>query len=154
METKKTVSTLTKKQIYDREFAKKPSEVLKRKEYQLSHPEEYKKYYAKYRVKYPERQLYRTARTRAKNRNIEFNIEYEDIVLPEFCPVLGIKLKVNSGFGAGGKDDSYSLDRIDNTKGYIKENVQVISHKANSMKSTATADELIKFAEWVLRTYK
>lgn len=154
METKKQVSSLTRKQIYNREFAKKPSEVLKRKEYQLEHPEQYKKYYAKYRVKYPERQLYRTAKTRAKNKNIEFNIEYEDIVLPEFCPVLGIKLKVNAGFGAGGKDDSYSLDRIDNTKGYIKGNVQVISHKANSMKSTATEDELIKFAEWIMRTYK
>ena len=153
METKKP-RWKDDKNAYFREYSKNPEQQEKKKEYRQSHKDDNKIYYSRYRTKYPDRQLYRTAKTRAEKRQIEFNIEYEDIVLPEFCPVLGIKLKVNSGSGAGGKDDSYSLDRIDNTKGYIKGNVQVISHKANSMKSTATADELIKFAEWIMRTYK
>ena len=43
-----------------------------------------------------------------------------------------------------------TLDRIDSNKGYIKENIQVISFKANRLKNNATIDELkciIKYME-------
>jgi len=38
--------------------------------------------------------------------------------------------------------NSPSLDRIDPTKGYVKGNVWIISHKANTFKSYATHEEL------------
>ena len=49
------------------------------------------------------------------------------------------------GGGRGQKrlENSASLDRIDNVKGYIPGNVQVISWRANRVKSDATLDELI-----------
>jgi len=34
------------------------------------------------------------------------------------------------------------LDRIDNNKGYIKDNVWVISRKANTIKNNASLEEL------------
>jgi hypothetical protein len=40
------------------------------------------------------------------------------------------------------KNNVPTLDRIDSTKGYIKENIQVISFKANRLKNNATVDEL------------
>ena len=99
--------------------------------------------------------LLRVAKSRAKKRGIEFSISVEDIVVPYVCPVLGIDLIC--GFGTsdrpGGNWNSPSLDRIDNTKGYVKGNVQVISHLANSMKSVATEQQLLKFSEWVIKTY-
>jgi hypothetical protein len=55
------------------------------------------------------------------------------------CPVLGIPLIVGRGHA---RDTSPSLDRIDPTKGYVPGNVAVISHKANTMKSNATIDEI------------
>ena len=43
---------------------------------------------------------------------------------------------------AGFRETSPSLDRIDSTKGYTKNNVQIISWKANRIKAYATVVEL------------
>lgn len=82
---------------------------------------------------------------RAKKQNLPFNLNAEHFTLPEFCPILGIKLTFNTGQA---NDNSYSMDRIDNTRGYIADNVQIISYKANRFKSSATLDELIKLGKW------
>lgn len=79
-----------------------------------------------------------SARRRAKQKNLEFNIDLSDIILPEKCPLLGIKMSINSE----NKNYSYSLDRIDSSKGYIKGNVWVISNRANILKNNSTIEEL------------
>lgn len=91
------------------------------------------------------------ARNRSKIKNLEFSIDISDINIPEYCPVLGIKLAVHKG-KSGGKKNSPALDRIDNSKGYVKGNVRVISHLANMMKSHASNEELIRFANWINNT--
>ena len=78
---------------------------------------------------------------------IDFNIELEDIILPVKCPVLDIE------FVKGTKGDyqrTYSLDRIDNSKGYIKGNIWVISCLANTMKSSASIEQLLTFCSNIL----
>lgn len=79
-----------------------------------------------------------SAKSRAKRKNLEFNIDISDIILPDECPLLHIKLSINSD----NKDYTYSLDRIDSSKGYVKGNVWVISFKANRIKNNATLQEL------------
>jgi hypothetical protein len=91
--------------------------------------------------------LYSDAKTRATKKGLEFNIELEDIVIPDMCPILDIKLEKNKIHKG---DNSPSLDRIDNAKGYIKGNVWVISSLANQMKSSANKEQLIKFGQWTL----
>lgn len=86
--------------------------------------------------------LFTHAKNRAKKRGIEFSLSKEDVYLPDQCPVLGTSFVVRTQY-------AMSLDRIDSTKGYIKNNVQVISKKANTMKSNASEIELKKFADWV-----
>lgn len=90
--------------------------------------------------------LWRNAKTRSGKKNLDFDIEVSDIIVPEFCPILGLRLEVNRGI----KDNSISLDRIDSSKGYIKGNILVMSYLANAMKRTADFETLQKFALWVL----
>lgn len=88
------------------------------------------------------------ARQRAQKYRFEFNLTLEDIIIPEICPILEVPLVIGT---KGDYEYTPSLDRIDNTKGYIKGNVQVISKKANSMKNSATIDELKTFCKNILR---
>jgi hypothetical protein len=83
--------------------------------------------------------LFGTAKRRAKRDDLLFTITKDDIRIPELCPLLGIPLKVHCGRPG---DGSPTLDRIDNTKGYIPGNVWVISYKANTIKSNASLQEL------------
>ena len=96
----------------------------------------------------PEVRMYRRAKQRAVTRGLEFSIEREDVTIPEYCPILGIKLEVLTG-RSGGQPQSPALDRKDSSKGYSKGNVWVISHLANMMKSSANKEQLKSFADWI-----
>lgn len=85
---------------------------------------------------------------RAEQAGLEFAITAEDIVVPLSCPYL--KTLLTFDLGRGQLPTNASLDRIDSTRGYVKGNVQVISRKANTMKSNATHDELLTFAQSIL----
>lgn len=110
-----------------------------------------KQYLRDWKDKNREKNLFQLAHHRAKSKGIEFNIEISDITIPNICPILGLPIKKTID---GNRDLSPSLDRIDNSKGYIKGNIQVVSFKANAMKSTANKDELINFSNWVRKTYE
>lgn len=100
-----------------------------------------------WRVNNPKKYILKNAAARAKVRGLEFNITIDDFEIPEYCPALGIKLIMQAGKGAS--DNSPSLDRIDSSKGYIKGNVQVLSWRANNLKSNGTAEEFKKLAEFM-----
>jgi hypothetical protein len=107
-----------------------------------------------YRVNNPEWYMHNKAKRRALDRQIDFNIEVKDIVMPVNCPVFKkYKLKKEYSEKSGPKPWSPSLDRIDNSRGYVKGNIQVISNKANTMKGNATPEELLQFAFWIILTY-
>lgn len=99
----------------------------------------------------PEWRMHQRAKFRVKTTGKEFTIEVSDIVIPSHCPILGIPLEIQSK--SGGTINSPSLDRIDSSKGYTKDNIQVISRLANQMKANADKEQMIKFAEWILKTF-
>jgi len=92
----------------------------------------------------PRIRMLATAKYRAKQKGIPFDITKDDFNVPEICPLLGIPIKKIDGRRT---DNSPSLDRIDNTKGYVKGNVWVISDKANRLKNCLTLDILKMFVE-------
>lgn len=86
------------------------------------------------------------ARDRARKNGREFDLTLDDIVIPSHCPVLGLPLDKEPGKENGG---SPSLDRVDNTKGYVKGNVRVISRRANWLKRDATIEEIEKLLAYM-----
>lgn len=103
-------------------------------------------YYAKTKAKNPALFMWKQAKHRAKfdYNNMEFSIVVEDIIIPDKCPYFNVP------FIPLDKEWCFSLDRIDSFKGYNKNNIQVISYKANKMKNDASLQELLTFAEGVL----
>lgn len=97
----------------------------------------------------PRRPLYYGARKRAKAKGLEFSLELEDIVVPELCPVLGIKLVAGEGTLV---DSSPSLDRLVPELGYVPGNVAVISYKANRIKNNGSREDVMKVAAWMAKT--
>ena len=87
------------------------------------------------------RRLLTGAKKRAKLLNREFKLTLKDLpdTLPEYCPVFP-HLKLVSVPGKA-TDNSYSLDRINSNQGYIPGNIQIISYRANILKSDRTLEE-------------
>lgn len=96
--------------------------------------------------------LITNAKKRAKEKQINFNITKEDIIIPEFCPYLGVKLEDSSNRYLD-RSNVASLDRIIPELGYVKGNIEVISNLANTMKSNASKEQLIQFALKVLEKF-
>jgi len=86
-----------------------------------------------------EQTMWLSAKVRAKKKHVPFNIELSDVIIPAFCPLLGIPIRKSK---KSLSPNSPSLDRIIPALGYVKGNVRVISHKANTAKSNLTIEEM------------
>jgi len=76
---------------------------------------------------------------------IPFNIEFKDITLPIYCPVLGLELNYSNSKPL---NNSPSVDRVIPQLGYIKDNIRIISMRANLLKKDASPEELEKIAKY------
>ena len=94
--------------------------------------------------------------SRAKENGIPYNLDIEYFIdkdtkrdkektgYPDFCPILGIKLDRELG-----ADHRPSFDKVIPENGYIKGNVQIISYKANRLKSNMHLSDFKKFVEYI-----
>jgi len=129
----------------DEEFKEMRNE--RQKEYRASLPEDVADLYKERdrvlaklsRRDDPVRHMLYDAKKRAKRKGITFDLEWDDLTIPENCPVLGIPLFIGDG---GRSANSPSLDRFDNNLGYTKDNVRIISLRANALKNDATVEEM------------
>jgi len=90
-----------------------------------------------------ESRLYNSAKNRAKKYGRIFSIGIEDVVIPDSCPVFGTKFEV------GNYQTCATLDRIDNSKGYEKGNICIISGRANRLKGDADVLDLELLLSWM-----
>lgn len=91
------------------------------------------------------------AKKRASNKGLEFSLTKEDIVIPELCPILKVPFIIGT---KENYDFTPTIDRIDNSKGYTVDNIQIITNKANSMKNSANFEMLHNFAEYIKENIK
>lgn len=99
---------------------------------------------------HPHKQIFAAKKNHAKRTGIEFTIKFEDMVWPEVCPVLGIRLDYKR-FNAdkpGLRYHSPSFDRVNPNLGYVDGNVIIVSARANTIKNNATVDELERVASF------
>lgn len=95
----------------------------------------------KYRAAYPIVAAYQNLRNNAKRRGKEFTITMDQF--KKFCR----KTKYLQGRGRAA--DCYSIDRIDNNKGYTVENIRVLTVAENSSKGAK-----ILIADWQHNYYR
>lgn len=103
-------------------------------------------FYGKYKWNFFERRkkdpihfIYIRLKGSAKKRNIDFSLSEQDLrdKWTTHCPIYKKELVLFSN-----SDWSPSVDRINNQIGYTKENIIVVSRKANQQKNTTTVEEL------------
>lgn len=97
----------------------------------------------RWRESHYERAMLKSTREGAKRRGLEFTITEQDIVIPDRCPALGVELRLD-----GSRDFRPSLDRKDNSRGYVPGNVVVVSMRANRTKSDLSIEELRRLVEF------
>lgn len=88
------------------------------------------------------------AKSRAKKAGVTFSLHKEDICIPLYCPVLGVKLRRAFDYRS---ESSPSLDRLIPSLGYTPDNVRVISNRANTLKNNGTATEFRLIADYIER---
>ena len=89
---------------------------------------------------------FRRKRENAKRSKWGWDLSFHDIEWVTVCPVLGIEL---DWFAEAKADNSPSYDRVDSKKGYVKDNVRIISFRANRIKNDGTIDEHLKIIEYM-----
>lgn len=101
-----------------------------------------------------EKSLFISCKGRAARKDLAFSITIDDIVIPKFCPILGIELITKKFICEDGKknsitQDAYpSVDRIDSSEGYTPSNINIISWRANNLKNNATLHEMVQLGKW------
>lgn len=161
-------SKKTKEEYFKEYYAKnREKKIAQAKERYAARPEEKRRYdldrrrkchvrlSAERRARYKEnkgweqvkKQMLSASRTRAKKQGVPFAITIDDIVIPDVCPVLGIKLEWNEGRAM---PNSPSLDKIIPHIGYVKGNIAVISCRANKIKNNASKEEIIALHQWII----
>jgi hypothetical protein len=149
----------------DRRHACRKCEAKMRKEWRDDHKEAIAQYQHDYRIqnieknrayrcknyhKHRDVKMVAAARRRAKQKGLAFSITVDDVSIPEYCPVLGIKIKHN--YKKMQIDSSPTIDRCIPELGYVRGNVRVISWRANRLKSNATPEELALVAAYAARS--
>jgi hypothetical protein len=97
------------------------------------------------------RKLIENAKVRSVKNNLPFDITPDDLNIPDVCPYLGITLNKKNTITYS--PNNSTIDRIIPELGYVKNNVNIISMLANSMKNHATIDQLLTFAKNAIKIH-
>lgn len=105
--------------------------------------------------------LYNSAKQRAKDKELEFDLTIDWIynkLVNGYCEVTNIEFRIKDytpdSISTVIYPNSPSLDRIDNSKGYIQSNVQVVCDQFNKFKSQYTMEQTYNMAKEFIKQYE
>lgn len=132
---------------YMKEYHRKNKERLNiaKREYIKNNPEQRKEITKRYRVKSKTiredviKQVVRTASVKARQKNLPFELTYEVIsfmceLQNECCSLTGFRFDYKSTQYRN-RPFAPSVDRVDNAKGYIYGNIQIVCTMVNKAKN-------------------
>lgn len=91
--------------------------------------------------------MLRRARARSQKEGFEFNLTVADLTpLPSVCPIFKVPLRLSE---VAQDPNAYSIDRIDNARGYVRGNIAVMSYRANRLKNDGSAEDHEAIAAWM-----
>lgn len=79
--------------------------------------------------------LLNVAKKRARSKGLEFSITASDVILHAICPIIGVAIT------APGTWHGPSLDRRDNSLGYVPGNVHLVSKRGNTWKGHRASED-------------
>ncbi len=131
---------------YRRRFPEKSRESVRR--YRRNNPEKVREsHYLANRALLtsdPRKSLFYSARKRAKESGLPFEISLDHILLGSPCLLCGKDMKKSTH---GVKHDSPTLDKIYPQRGYVPGNVKVICYECNMRKRDWTPETMKDFLE-------
>ena len=94
--------------------------------------------------------------SRTKSRAARKQIPFDELAVrellvdpPEVCAALNFTLRAGGGGSREQGKDAATIDRRVPRKGYVRGNMDIISRRANNIKSDATAAEIRAVADWL-----
>lgn len=116
--------------------------------YQQWYENRLQKYYGKpNRYVFWKKRLLQEIKKRCKRNNLPMMLTEDDIPeLPAYCPIFGIPIIENPSMDE--RENGPSIDKINPLGCYTRNNIQVISYKANRAKNNSSLDELILMGKW------
>lgn len=134
--------------IKDKQYREKNKEKISKrnKEWTNKNKDKLKERDQNLRQKDPIAYLCKSIEKRIKKSNMQYDPNIYILLKNEYnksnlCKCFGIEIQYNKN---GHKDNSISIDRVNNNLGYIVGNVQLICYRANAIKSNSTIDELCR----------
>lgn len=108
----------------------------------------YRARWLKYGENYPYYVIWKRCESRCDSREIKMDITPQDIKNQYIkqdgkCYYTGVDLILPKNFIVAVHEDVVSVDRIDSSKGYTPENIQLVNKKINNMKNVFSSEEFI-----------
>lgn len=98
--------------------------------------------------------LFYSSRTRAASKSLDHDLTLEYIlaqVRKGFCARTGVAFKSGGSDYSDRNPDTPSIDRIDPTKGYTKDNVQFVTWHYNQAKGRFSDEEVLDLCKRVIK---
>ncbi len=120
-------------------------------EFKKKHPDYYKKRAVKLKTENFERALLYQTKSIAKKRGVKFSITLKDVIIPKICPLT--ETEIIKSIGEGRTLSNPYIYMMDESLGYIKENIIITCVLANHLRTCTSKAVIIAYAKNIRKMF-